>query len=96
MEAGASFLAGVVPSLRAMDSHDSFDGVHPMNSQHDEREAFEAWARACGYQRDELDRCRIGIVGPEYYNINTEMTWRAWQARAALAAQRARDVQQEK
>jgi len=50
----------------------------------DERVAFEAWAEARGYQRDELGRCRIGIVGPAYYNPNTEMAWQAWQARAAL------------
>ena len=49
----------------------------------DERAAFEAWARNRGYQYDELDRCRIGIVGPEYYNPNTEMAWQAWQARAS-------------
>lgn len=45
-----------------------------------QREAFEAWARDYGYQRDELDRCRIGIVGPAYYNANTETAWQAWQA----------------
>lgn len=60
-----------------------------MSNPQDEREAFEAWARGYGYQRDELDRCRTGIVGPAYYNANTETTWQAWQARAALANQRA-------
>lgn len=52
-----------------------------------ERASFEAWARNKGYQRDELNRCRTGIVGPEYYNLNTEMAWQAFLAgRASLAA----------
>lgn len=50
------------------------------------RADFEAWAKERGYQRDELDRCRTGVVGPAYYNLNTEMAWAAWQA--ALATQR--------
>ena len=54
----------------------------------DEREAFEAYARKRGYQRDELDRCRTGIVGPAYYNSNTEMAWQAWKARAVLSARK--------
>jgi hypothetical protein len=49
------------------------------------RDEFEAWAKSLGYQRDELDRCRIGVVGPAYYNPNTEMAWQAWQASAAIS-----------
>lgn len=47
------------------------------------RAEFEAWACDRGYQRDELARCKIGIVSPAYYNLNTEMTWQAWQAACA-------------
>lgn len=51
-----------------------------------EREAFEAWAKGCGYQSDELARCKLGFVSPAYFNLNTENAWKAWQARASLAA----------
>ncbi|WP_454676636.1 DUF551 domain-containing protein [Achromobacter marplatensis] len=51
----------------------------------DERQAFEAWAKERGYQSDELARCKLGIVSPEYFNLNTENVWKAWQARASLA-----------
>lgn len=48
----------------------------------DERAAFEAWAEQEGYQRDELARCRLGIVSPEFYNLNTENAYKAWRAGA--------------
>lgn len=52
----------------------------------DERKAFETWAVGFGYQRDELARCKIGIVSPEYFDLNTENVWKAWQARAHIDA----------
>ena len=55
------------------------------------RAEFEAWAKDRGYQRDELARCRIGIVSPEYFNLNTEMAWQSW--RAACAHQSAQSQQ---
>ncbi len=54
-----------------------------------DRDAFEAWAKEQGYQRDELARSTLGLVGPEYFNLNTEMAWKSWQA-SATAALRAR------
>lgn len=58
-----------------------------MNKQDQIRKEFEMWARERGYQRDELARCSIGIVGPEYFNLNTEGAWQAWQAaRVSLEA----------
>lgn len=51
-----------------------------MNQQDQSRKEFEIWARERGYQCDELARCSIGIVGPEYFNLNTENAWQAWQA----------------
>jgi len=59
----------------------------------DERQAFEAWAKERGYQSDELARCKLGIVSPEYFNLNTENAWKAWQAaRASVAAPAAGDA----
>lgn len=51
-----------------------------MTNPVDERAEFEAWAVSQGYQRDELARCKIGIVGPEYFNLNTENAFKAWSA----------------
>lgn len=59
-----------------------------------ERAAFEAWARSLGYQDDELDRCTIAIVCPEYYNLNTEMAWNAWASRAELVHAERREMQE--
>lgn len=58
----------------------------------DERQAFEAWAKERGYQSDELARCKLGIVSPEYFNLNTENAWKAWQARARIKAPAAGDA----
>lgn len=65
--------------------------VAPEDAQ-DERQAFEAWAKQRGYQSDELARCKLGIVSPEYFNLNTESAWKAWQARASVAAPAAGDA----
>lgn len=60
----------------------------------DERQAFEVWAKERGYQSDELARCKLGIVSPEYFNLNTENAWKAWQGgRASVAAPAAGDAQ---
>lgn len=65
--------------------------VAPGDAQ-DERQAFEAWAKERGYQSDELARCKLGIVSPEYFNLNTENAWKAWQARASVSAPAAGDA----
>lgn len=44
------------------------------------RAEFESWAKDQGYQRDELARSTLSLVCPEYFNLNTEMSWKAWQA----------------
>lgn len=44
------------------------------------RQEFEDWAKWRGYQRDELARCRLGIVSPRYFNLNTENAFEAWLA----------------
>lgn len=56
-----------------------------MNQQDQSRKEFEMWARERGYQRDELARCNTGVVGPEYFNLNTENAWQAWQAARSAA-----------
>lgn len=57
-----------------------------MTEQDKSRAAFEAWAKDQGYQRDELERSTLSLVSPEYFNLNTEMAWKAWQAARALPA----------
>lgn len=68
-------------------------GVSTVEDAQDERQAFEAWAVEVGYQSDELARCKIGVVSPEYFNLNTENAWKAWQERARMDAPAAGDAQ---
>jgi len=77
-----------------------YHGAHPIpagavadEGAKDERRKFEAWAKERGYQSDELARCELGIVSPEYFNLNTENAWKAWQGgRASVAAPAAGDA----
>lgn len=71
----SDFLVGAAPQPAQADQSPA---------EGDERKAFEMWARDRGYQRDELDRCKTGIVGPAYYNLNAEMAWQAFRAGRAL------------
>ncbi len=62
-------------------------GASAQDDAKDERQAFEAWAKERGYQSDEMARCKLGIVSQEYFNLNTENAWKAWQGgRASVAA----------
>lgn len=53
-------------------------------TEQQEREAFEAWAATYSTMSLERDDCpELGTIG--YKEIEQEMLWQAWEARAALA-----------